>query len=359
MSARDEGASLAGGARPAEGEWIREDWYVACLSRELGARPVASSLLGVPVVLFRAENGRAAALADRCAHRSAPLSIGAVRGGRIECAYHGWQFDAGGVCRAVPGLCAEHEGKARRVASFGVVERDGFVWVHTAPNAEPATGPPALELAADARYTSVRKVVDVEGSLFATLENTLDSVHTAFVHRGLFRGGRPPVEITVSVTRTADGFAAEYVGEPTPPGIAVRLLAPAGGILRHIDRFALPSIAQVDYWLGDANHFRVTSFCTPLDARRTRIFATISLRLRLPARLVLPLLAPFAWRIFNQDARILRLQSETIRRFGEESFVSTDVDLLGGEIKRLLRHGRRETAAEAAPVARREVRMRL
>ncbi|MFN0151206.1 MAG: Rieske 2Fe-2S domain-containing protein [bacterium] len=359
MSPHDGDAQRSGGVRAPEGEWIRDDWYVACLSRELGTRPLARTVLGVPLVVFRAEDGRAAALADRCAHRSAPLSIGAVRGGRIECAYHGWQFDGGGICREVPGLCAEHEGKARRVASYAVVERDGFVWVYTAPNVEPASLPHTLELAADSRYTSVSKVVEVEGSLFATLENTLDSIHTAYVHRGLFRGGRAPVEITVVVTRTAEGFSAEYIGEPSPPGIAVRLLAPSGGILRHVDQFALPSVAQVDYWLGDANHFRVTSFCTPVDAHHTRIYATISLRLRIPARLVLPLLAPFAWKIFHQDARILRLQTETIRRFGDESFVSTEIDLLGGEIRRLLRHGRRDAAAELAPGARREVKMRL
>ena len=119
-----------------------------------------------------------------------------------------------------------------------------------------------------------------ERGLFETLENTLDVTHTAYVHRGLIRGGRAPIEITAIVSRTASGVEAEYVGETNPPGLAVRILAPAGGIVRHIDRFLLPCIAQVDYWLGEANHFRVTSFCTPVDRENTTIFATISLRLR-------------------------------------------------------------------------------
>src|SRR5262245_13491889 len=46
-------------------------YYVACLSTELasGARPLARTIAGVPLVLFRS-NGRPAALVDRCPHRN-------------------------------------------------------------------------------------------------------------------------------------------------------------------------------------------------------------------------------------------------------------------------------------------------
>src|SRR5215207_11581694 len=89
-------------------------FYVACLSEELGLgdRPLARVIAGVPVVLFRSQ-GRAAALVDRCPHRNVPLSLGRVLAdGRLECAYHGWQFDCQGVCRKVPGL--ESDASERR-----------------------------------------------------------------------------------------------------------------------------------------------------------------------------------------------------------------------------------------------------
>jgi phenylpropionate dioxygenase-like ring-hydroxylating dioxygenase large terminal subunit len=343
----------------AEGEWLRDAWYVACTSDELRERPIARTVLGIPITLFRERGGRAVALLDRCPHRNAPLSIGAVRGDRLECAYHGWQFDAQGICRLVPGLCGEHEGKARRVATYAVVEQDGFVWVFGAPNAEPAAPPYRMTDTSGPGYTNVHRTVSVNGGLFETIENALDVTHTAYVHRGLIRGGRAPIEITAVVSRTSSGVEAEYIGEPSPPGLAVRILAPAGGVVRHIDRFLLPCIAQVDYWLGDANHFRVTSFCTPVDRENTTIFATISLRLRIPARIVLPLLSPIAWRIFHQDARILKLQTETMRRFGGESFVSTDIDVLGTEIKRLLKYGAHSPESEERGASRREVRLSI
>ncbi len=42
-------------------------------------------------------------------------------------------------------------------------------------------------------------------------------------------------------------------------------------------------------------------------------------------------------RVLRQDAAVLRAQSDTIRRFGGEQFVSTEIDLLGPHIWRLLR----------------------
>ena len=72
----------------------------------------------------------------------------------------------------------------------------------------------------------------------------------------------------------------------------------------------------------------------------------ISFRLPLPGPLVRALVSPVARRIMAQDARILRLQTETVRRFGEERYVSTALDLLGPHIWRLLKEaeaGHRET----------------
>src|SRR5262245_49813153 len=104
-------------------------WHVACRAMQLGARPISRTVLGVPVALFRGADGRPAALLDRCPHRNVPLSLGRlVDGGRLECAYHGWQFDASGRCRVVPGLCGPDDGAERRAPSFAARERDGFVW---------------------------------------------------------------------------------------------------------------------------------------------------------------------------------------------------------------------------------------
>ena len=310
-------------------------WYVACQSADLRDRPLARDVLGVPLVLFRTADGKAAALLDRCPHRNVPLSLGrVVTGGRLECAYHGWQFEGGGRCAQIPGLLGS-EVRERRVPAAAVREQDGLIWVYPELDSEPDGEPFSLP-AAGPDYARVVRVVETDSTLHATIENALDVPHTAFLHRGLFRGGKPS-EITATVRRSADRVEVQYDGEPRPSGVAGRVLSPGGGTVEHWDRFILPSIAQVEYRLGRDVHFLVTSLCTPETDFRTRMWAVVQFKTRFPSRAVARILEPFALRIFGQDARILRAQAETIRRFGGEQYQSTELDFLGPHIWRLLK----------------------
>jgi phenylpropionate dioxygenase-like ring-hydroxylating dioxygenase large terminal subunit len=322
-------------------------WYVACRSSELRNRPLARTILDRPLVLFRDGDGRAAALADRCAHRNVPLSLGRCVAGRVECAYHGWQYDGGGVCRTVPALRGEPEGKARNVAAHAVVERQGYVWVCPEPGHEPAAPPYAFRHLDDPAYTSIHVSYDVEATLHAALENVLDVPHTAFLHRGLFRGGERRA-VTATVRRWADRTEAAYAGEPLPTGVAARLLAPRGGVVEHVDRFVLPSVGEVEYRLGADSHLLVTNVLTPIADFATRFFAVVTFRLPMPAGLVRAVLSPIARHIFRQDARILKVQTDAVRRFGREEYASTAVDLLGPQVWRLLEDAERGIVAAPA-----------
>ena len=335
---------------------VRRAWYAACGSRELGEQPLAPTILGTPIVLFRGAGGRPAALLDRCAHRNAPLSLGRTVHGELECGYHGWRYDESGTCINVPGLIGEAEKTPRAVPRFPVREQDGYIWVYAEANVEPDTGPFRLPPAAQG-YTEVRRSVEVESTLHAALENALDVPHTAFLHKGLFRGAGAKQRIRVRVRRTGDRVEAEYIGEPRPEGIAGRLLSPSGGVVTHFDRFILPSIAQVEYHLGEENHFLITTLCTPVEDFRTRLNAAILFRTRFPGPLVRLLIEPVARRIFNQDAAMLKRQSEAARRFGGEHYMSTEIDVLGLQIWQLLK--RAERGEPPADEWRREFEMEV
>jgi phenylpropionate dioxygenase-like ring-hydroxylating dioxygenase large terminal subunit len=332
-------------------------WYVACLSSELGRRPLARTVVGTPLVLFRDGDGRPVALLDRCPHRNVPLSLGSVDAGVLRCGYHGWRFDGTGACCAVPGLAGEADRVARRVPGFPAAERDGFVWVFPDLTAAPASEPPGFPWVDEPGYVTVRRSLRVTATLHAAVENTLDVPHTAFLHGGLFRGGREPVDIEVVVRPGPDRVEAEYLGEPRPPGIAGRVLAPQGGVVTHVDRFVLPSIAQVEYRLG-RHHLIVTSAFTPVSDTDTRLHAAVTFRGVLPPSLVRAVVTPIANRIFAQDERILRHQTETIERFGGERFTSTDLDVLGTHVWQLLRRAERGDVGPAEETERR-VRMRV
>ncbi len=327
---------------------LNRHWYVACQSHELGRRPLARTLLGQPLVLFRDDRGTAAALLDRCPHRNVPLSLGRVnRAGQLECAYHGWSFDRGGQCRQVPGLIEGDSPRERRCGAFSVREQEGLVWVFGALDELPTTEPFRVGIEALADHTLVVRQVTAASTLHAALENALDVPHTAFLHRGLFRGGERH-EVKVRVRRTGTSVEAEYVGEPRPSGWVGRLLSPGGGFVEHWDRFFLPSVAQVEYRLGNTTHFLVTALGTPVSDFETRLTAIAAFKTPLPGRVLRPLLEPLALRIFGQDARILAAQSDNVRRFGGEEYQSTELDFLGPHIWRLLRQAERGEVGERA-----------
>ncbi|HZA51487.1 MAG TPA: aromatic ring-hydroxylating dioxygenase subunit alpha [Myxococcaceae bacterium] len=337
---------------------LPDAWFVACSSRELRGRPIARTVQGVPLMLFRGAAGQAAAFLDRCPHRNVPLSAGRIRGDQLECAYHGWRFDADGRCRAIPGLCGPIDARARNATTYACVEQDGCVWVYTRPDLEPESLPYRLPHLDDPQYATVRRSYTVAATLHAVVENALDVPHTAFLHGGLFRTRNKDNEIDVVVRRWGDRVEAEYIGEPRPKGIAGKILAPGGGTVAHFDRFLLPCVAQVEYRLGARSHLVTTSLVTPITDFETRLYAVVTFRLPLPHWLVRPFLTPVGTHIFRQDARILRLQTETVQRFGGEQFASTEIDVLGQSILRLLLQAQRgERPPRDAPPEEHRLRM--
>jgi phenylpropionate dioxygenase-like ring-hydroxylating dioxygenase large terminal subunit len=321
---------------------VADDWYVVCDSQKLLRKPLAVTLLGTPLVLFRDRDGKPGALLDRCPHRNVPLSLGTVKGNHLQCVYHGWEFDRAGTCQAVPGLLEEQKFAGRRVEAYPVCEQDGFVWVYATPDVKSEREPFRFPYINARNYTTVCQEVQAEASIHATAENALDVPHTAYLHGGLFRSSSAKRhEIEVVIRRWHDRVEAEYIGEPRPSGLAGRLLAPGGGTVTHFDRFILPSIVQVEYRLGDKSHICISSALTPVSDFHTRLFAVISFRLPLPGWLVALFLKPIAMRIFQQDAGMLKRQTETIQHFGGEQFMSTEVDVLGPHIYRLLKQAER------------------
>lgn len=325
-------------------------WHVACLSSELGSKPLGRQVLGLPLVLFRGPDGRPAALVDRCPHRNVPLSLGRCRDGEVECGYHGWRYDSAGRCREVPGLAEDVTDKpVRAVASFPVVEQDGMVWVVPGGEDPVTEAPPRLTGVGEPGYRTVDLRLDVPGPMLAAVENALDVPHTSFLHRGLFRGRSERVPVGVTVVGGDDRVEARFEGEPVPPGVVGRLLSPEGGVVEHTDRFVVPALAQVEYRLGP-RHVVLNAFYTPVDDESCVLHAVAAYKLPIPPAVVRALLVPLARVILGQDNRILAAQRAAVARFGGERYVNTPIDLLGPHILRLLRRHERGEVTHDGPV---------
>jgi phenylpropionate dioxygenase-like ring-hydroxylating dioxygenase large terminal subunit len=316
----------------------RDAWYVLARSRELTGKPRALTLFDTPIVLYRDGTGRASVLIDRCPHRNAPLSLGRVEHGTLECPYHGWRFDHGGRCVAMPGLGEGQSVPKFRVGAHQVIERDGWVWVYGRAGETPKSDPFNFPFIDDKRYTRIPATLVAEGSVRDVAENALDVPHTAFLHRGLFRTTKSRNDIEVVVRRSRHVVEAQYIGEPRPSGIIGRVLAPQGGEVIHFDRFMSPSIAQVEYRLGDHSHLVATTALTPLGATRTLIAAEVAFRLpaKIPGAALVPVIKPIAMQILGQDLRMLKIITEHVTHFGGPRYASTELDVLGPHIEALL-----------------------
>lgn len=111
--------------------FLRNAWYMAAWASELpDTKLLARRFLNEPVVMFRDNNGTPKALADRCPHRFAPLSMGKLcdEGASVQCGYHGLRFDTNGMCVLNP----HGDGripKAATVRSYPLVERWSALWI--------------------------------------------------------------------------------------------------------------------------------------------------------------------------------------------------------------------------------------
>lgn len=157
-------------------------WYCAAHSAEIGERPLARIICGMPMVFYRTEGGEVAALEDRCPHRQAPLSLGWVVGDGIQCAYHGLIYGRSGACIHIPRQDAISA--ANRIRAFAAVERWGFIWVWWGDRekADPSTIP-ELPWTVDPNRRAVYFYWHVKANHQLMADNLLDVSHVDFLHK--------------------------------------------------------------------------------------------------------------------------------------------------------------------------------
>jgi vanillate O-demethylase monooxygenase subunit len=183
--------------------WVDDAWYAVAAAEEVGSTPLARTVLGQRLVLWRTASGAPAVLLDRCPHRFAPLSMGRVAGEALACLYHGIQFDAEGRCRHIPGQAGIPAGA--QVRSFPVRERYGlvFAWLGEPANAAatplvdiPQYGAPGWGLSRGYdRFAAHWQLIT---------DNLIDPAHTSFVHQRTI-GNDAGDEVPVQARELADG----------------------------------------------------------------------------------------------------------------------------------------------------------
>ena len=227
------------------GVFVRNNWYAAAWCGEIGpGEPLARTVIGERLVLFRGADGAVAALEDRCAHRSMPLSLGRVAdGGRLICPYHGLAYDAAGACVHVPGQ--DDPGKIR-IRAYPVEERAGlvFVWMGPPGRADAALLPDCswLERPGWHRTDLYRRA---EANYLLLNDNLADLLHVAFLHMPSGGGNADmgDAELSLDVNEAGYDFQRHSRDIPAPEGY--RRLSNAQG---NIDRWHVVQFHGPCFW---------------------------------------------------------------------------------------------------------------
>ena len=123
-----------------------DGWYPVSLSGGVTAGTSnGTHLSGQEIVVWRDQIGAVHAWEDRCPHRGMRLSLGFVRGDRIACLYHGWQYGTDGRCLYIPAHPDLDVPPSITTWRHGSAEGSGMIWVHPGETADTPSMPAELD----------------------------------------------------------------------------------------------------------------------------------------------------------------------------------------------------------------------
>jgi phenylpropionate dioxygenase-like ring-hydroxylating dioxygenase large terminal subunit len=244
-------------------DFVTNGWYLIAWDDEVGPGLLARWIADTPVVLYRTSDGRAVVLEDRCPHRQYPLSLGALDGDVLQCGYHGYRFDSGGICIGVAEQAQVPPASVRR---FPTEERFGGVWIW--PGAARLADPrliPDLGWITAAGWRTFRGMVPVAARQSLLVENLLDLSHETFLHAGSI--GSPIVASTHMDVDSSENYVSfrRQLNDAAPPPFYAR----SCGINGNVDRsqqgeFFAPGVFVL--------HVGVRATDAPDDAFRSKVF---------------------------------------------------------------------------------------
>ena len=218
------------------------------------------------VAIYRDERGVVRAIEDRCAHRQLPLSIGNVKGDRIVCDYHGWEYDTEGKLAHVPHDTFGKPIPSCKVKTFAVRERYGLIWVFFGAKDKAASVPmpeiPELE------GPDAWACVPIDFTWNAHHSMIIDNV-SDFTHEFLHRKYKPFVNSKLTKLETKDDKV--FVSYDTKVGYGK-----ISGLFvdrKAVDTNSMELCYHYPYqWSNTDDQIKHWCFVLPIGPQRTRVF---------------------------------------------------------------------------------------
>lgn len=247
-------------------------WYPVSPIEDLDpGRPTPIELLGRRYVIWKpADQPAFRIFLDLCPHRLAPLSEGRIdpATGQLSCSYHGWQFDADGLCRRIPQAEPPEPSKEQALhlcaTALPCRQEQGLLWLWPDPDSAEQAAASPLPLSAwnkpdaDVNWSSV--VRDLPYDWRTLVENVADPAHVAFAHHGVQgkRENAGPLSFEM-LREDAEGFEATAGNRAFSIGTRITFQPPC----RLEYAFSFPGERRMG----------LISYCLPVGPGRSRIVA--------------------------------------------------------------------------------------
>ena len=246
---------------------LRDYWYVVATETEIAGQPIARTVLGEKIVIYRDAERNAIAAPDRCPHRQAPLSAGNVEKGVLTCCYHGWCFGSEGKCVSIPSAAADFPiPDNAHLACFRASIRYGLVWVCLGDSPREL---PGISQEQDKSFRRINNPVDLwRVCAMRMTDNFLDIAHFPWVHTGTFgnnqRRSVPEIELEM-LEGGYYGYEYKVVAD-NPPGAKLTSGRTGEVVSRHMTTgFHLPFAVRSTISYDSGLHHIMLLLTTPID----------------------------------------------------------------------------------------------
>jgi phenylpropionate dioxygenase-like ring-hydroxylating dioxygenase large terminal subunit len=287
---------------------IRDQWYVVLDSDQVRNKPVGVTRLGEKLVFWRDADGALSCLVDRCVHRGVELSKGKLIQGRLQCPFHGFEYDASGRVVLIPanGRMSPVP-QAFKVVSYPVHEAHDFIWIWWGLDPPDDLQPPRFFEDIDESFSYGRARDPWRAHYSRVIENQLDVVHLPFVHANTIgSGGRTLVDGPVVRWVDEDMFfvyVQNRVDDGSPPLKSSEMVVEPEPEFKL--EFIFPNLWQNH--LGETT--RIVAAFVPVDHEHTLLYLRFYqkfFRVPLLRSLVNRLSMPFNLYIAHQDRRVVQ-----------------------------------------------------
>jgi 5,5'-dehydrodivanillate O-demethylase len=183
------------------GALMRRYWHpIAAVDDLANAWTKRVRLLGEDLVLFKTRTGALGLVEEQCPHRRASLAYGIPTENGIRCPYHGWEFDGTGACLDQPNEPAGSCFKDKvRTPGYPVEALGGLIFAYLGPAPAPLL-PRYDGLVAEGAIRMIGRAV-VPCNWLQIMENSVDPVHTEWLHGKLYESQHEDEGAKVAISR--------------------------------------------------------------------------------------------------------------------------------------------------------------